>query len=581
MNNLNISTRLKLLIGVLSALLLGVGSIGLLGISHSNSTLKTVYEDRVVALDKLGAISYLIQRNSIIVMEMLIQPSAANVEAKVREIRENVENVNKTWAAYKATYLTPEEERLVQKFELAQMPYLTYGLLPAVDAMLAGNADGALAIYNEKIGPVAVATHASLLKLNQLQVDVAKDEYEKATTNFEAIRVLAIGAIVAGVLFAVAFGFSLERGIGRQLGCEPWEAASLAESVARGNLATNIIIRPGDSSSLMAQLKLMQQSLARVVAAVRLGADSLATASAQIAGGNSDLSSRTESQASALEQTAASMEQLSATVNQNADSARLANQLAKSACTNAVEGGDVMVKVVETMKGINESSRKISDIISVIDGIAFQTNILALNAAVEAARAGEQGRGFAVVASEVRSLAGRSAEAAKEIKCLINASVERVAIGTLLVDEAGVTMGEVVAGIRRVTDLVGEISSSSKEQSLGVAQINEAITELDQVTQKNAALVEEMAAASGSLNTQAQDLVSTMVVFKLEAGNSMPYCAEPTVAPVGTAMFEKLAPNSMEKRNSIGDKRAATLRPTQMKPIMVAAAVTDGDWTTF
>jgi methyl-accepting chemotaxis protein len=256
-----------------------------------------------------------------------------------------------------------------------------------------------------------------------------------------------------------------------------------------------------------------------VLVQVRSSADSVATASSEIAHGNNDLSDRTESQASALEHTASNMAELNTTVKQNADNANQANQLAMSASTVAVKGGEVVAQVVETMKGINESSRKISDIISVIDGIAFQTNILALNAAVEAARAGEQGRGFAVVASEVRSLAGRSADAAKEIKSLINASVERVEHGTSLVDQAGVTMTEVVSSIRRVTDIVGEISSASNEQAAGVEQVGQSVAQMDQATQQNAALVEEMAAAAGSLKTQAQDLVQVVGVFKLASSH--------------------------------------------------------------
>ena len=252
-----------------------------------------------------------------------------------------------------------------------------------------------------------------------------------------------------------------------------------------------------------------------VLRQVRESADAVAIASTEIAQGNHDLSSRTESQASALQETAASMEELSATVKQNADSAKQANQLAMSASTVAVHGGEVVAQVVETMKGINDSSKKISDIISVIDGIAFQTNILALNAAVEAARAGEQGRGFAVVASEVRSLAGRSADAAKEIKTLISASVDRVEQGSALVDKAGATMTEVVSSIRRVTDIMSEISAASHEQAMGVSQVGEAVTQMDQVTQQNAALVEEMAAAATSLRSQANDLVQVVAVFKL------------------------------------------------------------------
>ena len=329
-------------------------------------------------------------------------------------------------------------------------------------------------------------------------------------------RIAAMAVVVALALLAsVALGVLITRALLRQLGGEPGTAADLARSVAQGDLTVHIDLKPGDSTSLMAQLKAMQDSLANVVGQVRQNSESVATASAQIAQGNQDLSQRTEEQASALEETAASMEQLGSTVKQNADNARQANQLAMSASTVAVQGGEVVGQVVTTMKGINDSSKKIADIISVIDGIAFQTNILALNAAVEAARAGEQGRGFAVVASEVRNLAQRSAEAAKEIKSLITASVERVEHGTALVDRAGSTMTEIVSSIKRVTDIMGEISAASNEQSAGVSQVGEAVSQMDQATQQNAALVEESAAAAESLKGQAQQLVQAVAVFKL------------------------------------------------------------------
>ena len=301
----------------------------------------------------------------------------------------------------------------------------------------------------------------------------------------------------------------------RSLGGEPADLKRAADAVAAGNLAVEIPVRAGDTDSVMAALKAMSQQLSRTVKSVQENAGSVAVASAEIASGNLDLSSRTEQQASALEQTAASMEQLGTTVKQNADNARQANELAKTSSSVAIQGGTVVREVVSTMREINDSSKKISDIIAVIDGIAFQTNILALNAAVEAARAGEQGRGFAVVASEVRSLAQRSAEAAREIKTLIGASVERVEKGTALVDQAGTTMQEIVASIQRVSDIVAQISSASVEQSLGVQQVSEAVTSMDRTTQQNAALVEESAAAAESLKAQSQQLMQAMGAFRL------------------------------------------------------------------
>jgi methyl-accepting chemotaxis protein len=330
------------------------------------------------------------------------------------------------------------------------------------------------------------------------------------------IALTAVAALLGvALLVGAVMAWFISKGLTRQLGCEPHQAVQVARAVAAGDLTTAIQLRQGDSTSLMASLLAMQDGLAAAVRQVREGSEHVATSSSQIASGNQDLSGRTEQQASALQQTAATMEELGTTVRHNADNARQANELAQGAATVATRGGDVVGQVVHTMRGIQESSRKIADIIAVIDGIAFQTNILALNAAVEAARAGEQGRGFAVVASEVRNLAQRSAEAAKEIKALISTSVDRVEQGTSLVDQAGQTMQEIVGAIGRVRSIVGEISSASVEQSSGVSQVSQAVTQMDQATQQNAALVEESAAAAESLKQQAQQLVQAVAVFRL------------------------------------------------------------------
>src|SRR3990167_5983067 len=365
-------------------------------------------------------------------------------------------------------------------------------------------------------GASSMAFDETVVALDKL-IQHNHDGGDAAAARVKQIYDQARWAVMALLGLALVLGMGLGTLITRQLqlGGEPRTAVAVARAVAQGDLSTAISLKRGDTDSLLAWLGNMQQGLSRAVSDVRRGSDHVSQASQEIASGNQDLSTRTEQQASELQQTAATMEQLGTTVRHNADNARQASQLAHSASAVAVQGGDVVGRVVETMKGINESSRKISDIIGVIDAIAFQTNILALKAAVEAARAGEQGRGFAVVAAEVRNLAQRSAEAAKEIKALIGASVDRVEQGSTLVDQAGVTMQEVVTSIRRVSDIVSEISAASSQQSAGVAQVGQAITRMDQGTQQNAALVEQSAAAADSLKQQAEQLVAAVAVFKI------------------------------------------------------------------
>jgi methyl-accepting chemotaxis protein len=367
-------------------------------------------------------------------------------------------------------------------------------------------------------GAAKIAVDESLASIDQLS-ELAFVRGKAASENAHAVyrsaktgmTVLLATALTIGLVFAVA----ITRNLILQLGGEPLHAAEVARAVASGDLTTPIKLEAHDRSSLMAALKEMQMSLSLLVASVRQTAELVSTASAEIAQGNSDLSGRTEQQASSLQQTSASMEELGTTVAQNAESARQADALARNASQVAAKGGSVVSQVVDTMRGINESSKRIADIIGVIDGIAFQTNILALNAAVEAARAGEQGRGFAVVASEVRNLAQRSAQAAKEIKALISASVERVHMGTQQVDQAGATMAEVVSAVNRMTDIMGSISAASEQQSSGVRQVGEAVNQMDRTTQQNASLVEQSAAAAESLRRQARELVEAVAVFRV------------------------------------------------------------------
>jgi methyl-accepting chemotaxis protein len=393
------------------------------------------------------------------------------------------------------------------------------------------------------------------------------------------------GMLVAGTLAVLlAAAITLAVVFVRSITQPVQEALELARAAASGDLTVELPVRGNNEiGQLMHALREMKDNLTRIVGGVRGNADGVATAAAEIAQGNQDLSARTEQQASALEETAASMEQLGSTVKQNADNAKQANQLALSASNVAIKGGEVVSQVVTTMKGINDSSKKIADIISVIDGIAFQTNILALNAAVEAARAGEQGRGFAVVASEVRSLAGRSADAAKEIKSLITASVERVEQGTALVDQAGTTMTEVVGAIKRVTDIMGEISAASTEQSAGVAQVGEAVSQMDQATQQNAALVEQSAAAAESLRNQAQQLVQAVAVFKLTQDEASEVASATVAAAPSAAFVDRRGADRAKNvtRPKFGAAKAKAGTALQTADAASAKTGTDGEWASF
>ncbi|MRW87378.1 methyl-accepting chemotaxis protein [Pseudoduganella sp. FT26W] len=390
-----------------------------------------------------------------------------------------------------------------------------------------GNVDGAVDEMLGKMRALQLTYMDAIDALIAHQSANMENARLDAENTFNQSRNLAIVLGLVSLALGAALAWLISRQLLRQLGGEPTDVASIAGKIAGGDLAVPIALRSGDQTSLLFAIQGMRDSLADIVGQVRSGADSIVTAATEIASGNMDLSSRTEQQAGSLEETASSMEELTATVKQNTENTRQANTLARSASEIAVQGGVVVADVVHTMEAINESAKKIVDIISVIDGIAFQTNILALNAAVEAARAGEQGRGFAVVAQEVRVLAHRSASAAKEIKELIDDSVSKVGAGTQLVGEAGATMEKIVAAVQSVTAIMGEISTANNEQEAGIEQINHAIAEMDTVTQQNAALVEEAAAAAEAQQDQANQLVQLVGVFKLAADSSHQAAAVP------------------------------------------------------
>jgi methyl-accepting chemotaxis protein len=510
MNAFSIRARLGALVAVMLLLLAGSVLNSLLRLQATNGVLKTIYNDRVVPLKQLQQVAdgYFVGFvDSAHKMRDGGMPAATAVQA----VEKAKLSIDKNWKAYVATELTPEEAQLVRKAEglLAQANQTgekLLGLLKAGDP--AAVAEFAAKEMYKTIDPVAEVLH----ELSDLQTRVAEAQYLQSQADFERLLWWLIGVFTLVLALAAWVGWQIVRSITRPLA----QAVSVAEAVAGGDLRTEIRVEGKDETAqLLGALQRMNTGLVNIVSQVRQSAENITAGSSEIARGSLDLSQRTEEQASSLEETAASMEQLTSTVKQNSTTAVEASRVASGASSVAQRGGAAVQGVVQTMEQITEQSRKIGDIIGVIDGIAFQTNILALNAAVEAARAGEQGRGFAVVAGEVRTLAQRSAQAAKEIKQLIQASVERVELGAGQVQDAGRTMDELVQQVQSVSTLIGEISVASREQSQGIDQVSDAVMQMDQVTQQNAALVEESAAAAESLRLQAETLGRAVAVFRL------------------------------------------------------------------
>ena len=578
-----VRTRLTGGFGVVCVLLVASVVMGLMGMGRMGADLKAVVADHFPRIVAATNLSTQIDVIAIALRNMMLNADAADRERQTQVIAQSRQEVVRLFDTLDKTLTEPKDRALLQKVKEQRALYLA-SQEQLLGFIRSDQTDQSREYLASKLQPVLASYKASIGALVESEKNaIVTDGTDARDTALNARNTL-IGLGVAALLLAAALGWLITRSLVRELGGEPRTAAAVARAVAGGDFTQPIAVKDGDTTSLMAQLAAMKDGLAQVVSQVRRGSESVAMASSEIAQGNQDLSARTESQASALEETAASMEQLGATVRQNAESASQANALARSASDVAVRGGEVVGQVVETMKGINESSQRIADIIGVIDGIAFQTNILALNAAVEAARAGEQGRGFAVVASEVRSLAGRSAEAAKEIKQLISASVERVEQGSAMADQAGETMTEVVQSIRRVTDLMGEINAASSEQASGVAQVGEAVTQMDQATQQNAALVEEMAAAAGSLSSQAQELVQAVAVFKLDASQSGASAySTPTARPAPNAAPVRIPAPARKPTafKAAPAKPAALHAPNPPKPVKTASAGAEDDWESF
>ncbi|WP_312548937.1 methyl-accepting chemotaxis protein [Massilia sp.] len=585
LSNMKVGMRLGLGFALVLVLLVAVTVVGVLRMAQIQDRL-----DHVVSVNNVSSRMVIEMRNnvqdrlaSLRVLTLMADP--ADMEPELKKFKD--QSARYTAAQDKLSQIFAADGTDAEKALLAEVKQHEAAALPAIakasELYLANNAMDATRVMVREVRPVQKKWTEALDQLVALEDKQSAQSQQDAADAFVNARNFMVIMLVVAVVMGVAAAWVITRGLLKQLGGEPDYTTKIAGSIAHGNLAIAIDTSTAERGSLLAEMSEMRNSLVKIVGQVRRGTETIGTASREIAAGNIDLSSRTELQASSLEKTASAMETLTTTVKQNADHAREANQLAATASDVARKGGDVVSQVVGTMGEINSSASKIADIIGVIDGIAFQTNILALNAAVEAARAGEQGRGFAVVASEVRNLAQRSAAAAKEIKTLIGDSVEKVERGSKLVGQAGVTMDEVVASVKRVTDIMGEIANASAEQSAGIEQVNMSIIEMDSMTQQNAALVEEAAAAAQSLQDQAGELARVVSIFKLVDGEESVAAPAPAAVPAAPAASVPAVPMvrkpAARQARPVLKKPAAEAAPAKPKKAPVAAG--SDEWEEF
>jgi methyl-accepting chemotaxis protein len=581
LKHLSVKAKLTAAFGVLAALVLLVSGLALHALGDANERFShyvsginaraVLAEEVRTAVDRRAIAA----RNLVLVTksaDLEIEKAAVtlaheDVQARLRKLKEMIAN---------ATDTSEQARGLVAEIDRVEMSYGPVALA-IVNLALTNRHDEAIAKMNDECRPLLAALIKATNDYSEFTRTREAQMVEESAERYASQRTLLIAICLAAVAAAVLAGVLITRGLLRALGAEPVELSAVTRHIAEGNLSPVSGAKDAPVGSVLASMGEMQASLVRLIGQVRTAADSIATGSSQIASGNVDLSSRTEQQASSLQETASSMEELTSTVKQNAENAQQARALSASASEVAQRGNTVVGQVADTMGEISASSTKIADITGIIEGIAFQTNILALNAAVEAARAGEQGRGFAVVASEVRSLAQRSSSAAKEIKDLINTSVQKIRDGSVLAGDAGRTMSEVTQAVARVTDIMGEIAAASTEQSKGIEQVNQAITQMDEVTQQNAALVEEAAAASHSLEDQGRQLNQAVAFFRLDPGATI----SAVVAPASAANLA--APLARPMRSAVKKSAAPAQRTATRAPLAhVAATAVDGrGWSTF